>query len=192
MRDVASASSPAKALDGISWRQFESLVGEVFRGKGFSVVETRAGPDGGIDLILCKGNEKYLVQCKHWRAVKVGVPVVREFFGVMAAAGATGGFIVTSGHFTDDAKSFAQGRNIDLVENAELTRWIASARQSRSGLSPAEPDETPATSPRQGAGALCPACGAEMLQRTAKRGRNAGRKFWGCSRYPDCRGTLPI
>jgi restriction system protein len=46
-------------------------------------VETGGGgPDGGVDLVLRKpggnGSEKFLVQCKQWRALKVGVDVVRE------------------------------------------------------------------------------------------------------------------
>jgi restriction system protein len=35
----------------------------------------------------------------------------------------------------------------------------------------------------------CPACGQPMRERTAKSGPKAGRTFWGCSGYPDCRGT---
>lgn len=33
----------------------------------------------------------------------------------------------------------------------------------------------------------CPKCGSIMILRTAKRGTNAGNKFWGCSAYPKCR-----
>ena len=36
----------------------------------------------------------------------------------------------------------------------------------------------------------CPKCGSEMILRTAKSGANAGNKFWGCSKYPNCRGVL--
>lgn len=36
----------------------------------------------------------------------------------------------------------------------------------------------------------CPECGSEMKVRTARRGSNAGNKFWGCSVYPDCRGIV--
>jgi hypothetical protein len=36
----------------------------------------------------------------------------------------------------------------------------------------------------------CPRCGSSMVLRTARSGRNAGGKFWGCIRYPTCRGTL--
>lgn len=35
----------------------------------------------------------------------------------------------------------------------------------------------------------CPRCGAQMVRRTARRGRNPGSRFWGCSRFPKCRGT---
>jgi len=33
----------------------------------------------------------------------------------------------------------------------------------------------------------CPKCGSRMVLRTAKRGANAGGKFWGCSSFPKCR-----
>ena len=36
---------------------------------------------------------------------------------------------------------------------------------------------------------LCPRCGAPLVVRTAKCGPNAGSKFLGCSRYPNCRYT---
>jgi hypothetical protein len=38
---------------------------------------------------------------------------------------------------------------------------------------------------------ICPACNSAMTIRTAKRGTNPGSQFWGCSRYPDCRGKRP-
>jgi four helix bundle suffix protein len=38
----------------------------------------------------------------------------------------------------------------------------------------------------------CPLCNKPMRRRTARQGRNAGREFWGCSGFPDCKGTLPI
>lgn len=38
----------------------------------------------------------------------------------------------------------------------------------------------------------CPKCGSEMILRTAKRGDHEGGEFWGCSKYPGCRGILSI
>ena len=36
----------------------------------------------------------------------------------------------------------------------------------------------------------CPKCNSLMVLKTAKKGANQGKQFWGCSRYPDCDGSL--
>jgi len=38
----------------------------------------------------------------------------------------------------------------------------------------------------------CPQCQAPMVRRTAQKGANAGNSFWGCSRYPQCRGIRAV
>jgi four helix bundle suffix protein len=38
----------------------------------------------------------------------------------------------------------------------------------------------------------CPTCGALMALRTAKSGKTPGSQFWGCTKYPDCKGTAKI
>lgn len=56
-------SEGADAVDGMSWQQFERLVGEGFRLQGYRVVETvGGGANGGIELVLNKSGEKYLVR----------------------------------------------------------------------------------------------------------------------------------
>jgi DNA-binding helix-hairpin-helix protein with protein kinase domain len=42
------------------------------------------------------------------------------------------------------------------------------------------------------AGTSCPKCGGVMVRKRARKGRNAGNYFWGCSRYPSCKGTRSI
>ena len=193
--DVAQSKATG-ALDGMSWRKFEMLVGEGFRLQGYQVTESGGGgPDGGVDLTLAKGGEKFLVQCKQWRALKVGVDVVRELYGVMAARGATGGFVVTSGRFTDDAIKFASGRNVRLMDGPALHTMLrqassaADSRAAQSSTAPASnsvPKASPALAPP------CPVCQKEMVRRTAKRGASAGAAFWGCVAYPVCRGTRQV
>lgn len=179
----AGASESISVLNGMTWQEFEMLVGEAFRQAGYSVVETGGGgADGGVDLVLRKDGEKYLVQCKQWKAYKVGVQVARELYGVMAASGAVGGFVVTSGVFTQEAKDFASGRNIELVDGAELKQIIDRAQ-------PRSIQEKKILSMT---GQLCPKCGSLMVMRTAKQGANAGKFFWGCPSYPQCRGIVPI
>jgi four helix bundle suffix protein len=38
----------------------------------------------------------------------------------------------------------------------------------------------------------CPQCGALMALRTAKAGKTPGSQFWGCTHYPDCKGTVRL
>ena len=38
----------------------------------------------------------------------------------------------------------------------------------------------------------CPQCGKPMVLRTAKKGKNEGRSFWGCSGYPNCKGVVDV
>lgn len=38
----------------------------------------------------------------------------------------------------------------------------------------------------------CPICGAEMRRMVAKKGVNAGREFWGCVNFPECKGTARV
>jgi hypothetical protein len=36
---------------------------------------------------------------------------------------------------------------------------------------------------------VCPKCSAPMVHREVKTGSKAGQKFWGCSKFPKCRGV---
>jgi restriction system protein len=190
---VATSGGPG-SLNGMSWREFELLVGEAFRLQGYSVIEGGgAQPDGGVDLVLRKGSETFLVQCKQWKAYKVGVEIVRELYGVMASRGATGGFVITSGTFTPDAQNFAKGLNVKLVDGPKLFGLIQQAKSSiRAVATPANAPMSPRPAPptmSPEAAPLCPICKASMVRRTARKGANAGSQFWGCSKYPACRGT---
>jgi len=181
------------ALNRMTWQEFEMLVGEAYRRKGFSVAEPGGGgADGGVDLVLKRGSETFLVQCKQWRSLKVGVTVVRELYGVMAARGAAGGMVVTSGRFTDDAAAFAKGRNIELIDGPKLTQLIRGVRSAKPAAPSSARNPAPAAPTPVSDSPLCPRCGKTMARRIAKQGANAGKPFWGCPGFPACRGTRPI
>ena len=186
-------SKAADSLDDISWQEFEILVGEAFRLQGFQVTETGGGgADGGVDLVLRKGSEKFLVQFKQWKAFTVGVAVVRELYGVMAAKGAAGGFVVTSGRFTEEATAFASGRNVKLIDGPRLFGLIKHATAARAGNAKTPVMQATPEPTKTAASPSCPVCATPMVQRRAKRGSTTGNVFWGCSRYPSCRGTRQI
>jgi restriction system protein len=183
LHDQVAALGSRRSLENISWQEFEQLVGEYFRRKGFSVQESGGGgADGGIDLVASIGKDRYLVQCKQWKARQVGVSVVRELYGVMAAQGAAGGFVVASGTFTEEVLKFAEGREISIVHGDQLIGEISAAGPRVSSESPQKSKIDISA---------CPLCGAIMVKRVARKGVNAGNAFWGCSTYPTCRGTRP-
>lgn len=167
-------------LHDLTWKQFEEVVADAFRAKGFRVQEVGGPGDGGVDLILRAPNGAlHPVQCKRWKNWQVGSPMMREFVGAIAGVpGADHGIYVTCGRYTEDAKAVAKRHAIELIDGEALLTLI-------NGRPPA-PIADKAAPP------MCPVCGAAMTQRAAKRGPNAGRLFWGCPSFPQCRGTLPM
>jgi hypothetical protein len=73
---------------------------------------------------------------------------------------------------------------IAQIEELRLQRGLATNRQHVNHLR--TKSETSSSSNPQ-----CPKCGSDMVLRTAKRGKNAGDKFWGCTSFPSCRGVVP-
>ena len=60
-------------------------------------------------------------------APRRGVATVRELFGVISAKGAVGGFVVASGDFTEEARRFVEGREIELVDTETLLAMLQPA-----------------------------------------------------------------
>ncbi|MCB1601916.1 MAG: restriction endonuclease [Lysobacterales bacterium] len=205
----AQVRSGARGVDQLDWREFERLVGHYFEQRGFAVVETGGSADGGVDLKLSKDGERYLVQCKHWRARSVGVEPVRELYGVLAASRGVGAYMVTSGRYTRAARTFAQGREIQLLDGDDLRKALLEAGPTRDGSDQRKPQNAAASDPRPEiapsitsstpTGAIdtapkattppCPRCAAPMVQRVVRSGDRAGQRFWGCSKFPTCRGA---
>jgi restriction system protein len=72
-------------------------------------------------------------------------------------------------------------------EQLHAARLQARSRQALSDPSnpSAPPDSSDPPAP------ACPQCGQRMVLRTAHKGPHAGSRFWGCSAYPNCKGTRP-
>ncbi|HAV14650.1 MAG TPA: hypothetical protein DCX06_14330 [Opitutae bacterium] len=187
------------SLCNVTWKEFEWLVGEAFRRQGYAIEESLGGgADGGIDLILRRDSQTTLVQCKRWKSKPVGVPIIREIFGILTAEGADRAAIITTSRFTKESEEFAAGKPIDLIDGPQLLRLIQSVQSKPAPPAPSiHSTERPVTatpiSPSKPAPEpTCPQCNNSMVQRTARRGANAGKSFWGCSNYPKCRGVVAI
>ena len=71
----------------------------------------------------------------------------------------------------------SQGR--EFLEKGGFTEKLYGARKRTLSDRSDTSDRKPA----------CPNCGRPMVLRTARKGQKAGQPFWGCSGYPDCKGT---
>ena len=131
-RRLLDPQSDLESIRRLDWKALESLIGEYYRLRGFRAQENRPEvADGGFDVRLEDRDGLYLVQCEHWRTRQVGAAIVRELYGVMAAEGANSGSVVTCGTFTREAKLFAKGAPMDLVDGARLERMIMGVRRSK-------------------------------------------------------------
>lgn len=176
--------SGIESIRDMSWQEFELLVGEAFRRKGFAVRENGGGgADDGIDLVLTKNGKKSIVQCKQWKTFSIGVPLIRELYGVMTSERANDCIFVSSGNYTAEARLFAEDKPIWLIDGSELLEMVARVQVQPNIKKPSTYKQPVATNPD------CPLCGSAMVKRTARKGANAGNEFWGCSAYPGCRGT---
>lgn len=166
-------------IRSLGWQQFETLAGQSFREQGYRVAEKGgSGPDGGVDLLLHRGEERIVVQCKHWKAFTVGLTEVKELFATVQDQHATGGILLTTSCFSKEAQAFASRHaELQLVNGNDLSKMLGEALPA---------SESPANA------CACPVCGSDMKVRTAQRGRTAGSQFMGCTRYPACKGTRSL
>lgn len=116
-------------LRSLPWQDFERVAAAAFaRGGWIPELVGRAGPDGGIDLVLRRGKERAVAQCKQrrWKDNPYVTELeVRDFAGALLAEKASRGFFVTSGVFAPEAVAFAEKvPQIELIGSDDLFRML--------------------------------------------------------------------
>jgi len=79
-----------------------------------------------------------------------------------------------------------------FVEGGGYSEQLAAARLAARGRRKRDPSDRSLQSDPTDQIPSCPNCGKPMVLRTSKTGKNAGRQFWGCSDYPDCKGVVEL
>jgi len=118
-------------LHRLSPRQFEVVVAEILRDRGFQVQLTNQTRDGGKDIIASLNSELgellILVEAKKYHPDRpIGVELVRNLYGVICDAQANSGVLITTSYFTRDAHEFRNRHNyqLQLRDFKDLVRWI--------------------------------------------------------------------
>ena len=158
-------------------RAFELLVCRLYERMGYAVEPTRYVGDDGIDGYLRKDGQLTILQCKRTKAA-VGAPILRDLLGAMHHEKADAAIVVTTGGVSQQARKWAAGTPIRIVELPELVDLLKRNMQ--------EADIVPADFEVSGECA-CARCGKPLRVVKGRRGR-----FLGCSGYPTCRYTRDI
>lgn len=85
--------------------------------------------------------------------------------------------------------NFLLDRQIAALESTFITDGGYSEQLATERLRHRKKDQAAPANPAPPA---CPTCGGVTVLRTARGGKTPGNQFWGCSRYPECKGLVPL
>lgn len=86
---------------------------------------------------------------------------------------------------TSHVRSYQQA----LLSDPEIQRIMLAIQSLKDNRSLNHRSHMKSLRERHSSTSKCPRCGADLVERTAKTGANAGSTFLGCSEFPKCRYT---
>lgn len=116
-----SAAPASVDFDAMQWQAFESRLSDHFWRAGYQVEKINQ-PDA--DLRLTREGKTWYVNAKYWDAGHVGAEPVRQVMQRVAREDAAGGFVVTRGQFTADARQLAARAEVELLEGPALAEVL--------------------------------------------------------------------
>ncbi|SRR6266571_960067 len=116
-------------LNSLKPTDLEHLIEALYYTIGFTTKMTKQSHDGGVDIIATRDEpskkEKNLIQCKKSKNV-VGIDQVLQLLGAVTDNKATKGTLITTSHFSPDAKKKAKANSsIELISFKELHQLLS-------------------------------------------------------------------
>ena len=109
---------------GLSWSQVQNLLRATFHRRGYTVADVSRDATP-VDMVLEREGERVFLDCRHWKVWDVPDRAVHELAGYASGAGVEHSVMVTTGHFSREAREFAAERGVELVDGSGLTDYIA-------------------------------------------------------------------
>lgn len=108
--------------------EFEEYVAQrIFARQGYQVLNMPDTKDGGVDILITDDyGQQAIVQCKRYKGT-VGSATVRELYGTMIHAGAARAYIATTAEISNDARRWAAGKPIILLDGTRLAELARAA-----------------------------------------------------------------
>ena len=110
-----------ESLRAMSWDEFSPALENAFRRDGYAVSRLNIS---GADLELTKSGRVCLVSGKRWKAARTGIEPLKELDAARLARDAHECIYAAAGEITDNARAFAAGKNIRLLDGAELAKLL--------------------------------------------------------------------
>jgi restriction system protein len=122
-RGIGPLTGP-QDLRGLSLDDFESLLAGAYGRLGYDIIDDPEGGGAeGVDVRIYKDGRLTLVQTKHWRD-EVDEAMVSGLCGAVAVEKAAQGVVVTTSGFTPQARRFAQGKPLALIDGPALWELV--------------------------------------------------------------------
>lgn len=113
-------------IDRMSGGRFEERLQLFFNDRGWHVQLTPASGDFGADLVgTDETGQRVVIQAKRYQD-PVGVHAIQEVLGGKAHYGATRALVITNSTFTANARTLAQGAQVELWDRERLIQELAS------------------------------------------------------------------
>ncbi|MFI9272981.1 restriction endonuclease [Kitasatospora sp. NPDC052896] len=121
--------------------EFEQLIAELFRARGYRVETTARSGDEGVDVVAIDPDPvtggKIVIQAKRYRHT-VPPTAVRDLDGTVRHHGAIKGILVTTAGFGKGSYSYIENKPLSLVTGPELVELLAEqGLRGRLGPAPA-------------------------------------------------------
>ena len=168
--------------------EFEKLIAMIFKQRGYSILEDIDNPT--VDVALQMNSQTTFVQYIHWREHHVDAATLERFYNATDNESNSNRIVITTGIFTPEALEFVSGKSLMLIDGVDLSLMIDVLTSSNQEELDEIMDEAEETEVMPELEPLCPICSQKMIKRTARKGKNAGNIFWGCSQFPNCRGVV--
>jgi restriction system protein len=120
-----------KTIQELSWKQFSEQVAEAYGNMDYLILENDFTTDPSVDLVLRKSANLYLLQSRYWRNRKIGLREVRKLYALMHNKQASGIFLLTTGIFSREARRYAIGRPINLIDGIQLVELFDSVKEHK-------------------------------------------------------------
>jgi restriction system protein len=105
-------------------------VAEAYGRAGYLIMENDPfTSDPSIDLVMRKSANLYLLQSRYWLNRKLGLREVKNLFSLMHEKQATGVFLLTTGVFSKNARRYAIGRPINLIDGIQLVELLSTIKE---------------------------------------------------------------